>query len=177
MSETKETVTTVLQPVDLNAWLAEKDNAHVAELLKDGENVTDKDGRVIGRVGAHARVDIQRANTKVAEKKFDAEYVAVSAITMEGASILMGGIVDETFKGEGDDKREVPSVIKYFNQGFGILARNACAARIRVNAEGPDKALLQAAKQLAKAKGWDYSEGSEGLAKALAKVRALAAED
>ena len=160
--------TRVLEPASIADFLAVKDNENIAKELVDATEVKDGD-RVIALVGKNIRLDIQTANTKVEDKKFDAEYVAVSAITLEGAALLMSGVVDETFKGEGEDKREAPSVVKYFNQGFGILGRNAAAARIRTKVEGPDKAIMQAAKGLARAKGW---EGEEGLQKALARIRA-----
>ena len=170
---TDEKATRVLDSVSIAEFLSREDNkAYAAELstateVKDGE-------RVVSLVGKNIRADIQTANTKVEEKKFDAEYVSLSAITLEGAALLMDGVVDETFNGEGDERREKPSVVKYFNQGFGILARNACAARIRVKVEGPDKAIVQAAKGLAKAKGW---EGPEGLEKAMARIKAQMAQD
>jgi hypothetical protein len=168
-----EKATRVLEPASIADFLAMESNAAIAKELQGATEVKDSN-RVIGLVGKNVRVDIQTANTKVEEKKFDAEYVAVSAITLEGAALLMDGVVDETYKGEGDDKREAPSVVKYFNQGFGILGRNAAAARIRTKVEGPDKAIMQAAKGLARAKGW---EGPEGLEKALAKIRKQMSEE
>lgn len=167
-------VTRVGESVDLVAHLAsDKVSADIKAALAGATEVKEGD-RVIGLVGKDIRADIQLAKTSVEDKAYESEYVALSAITLEGASVLMSGVVDETFKGEGDEKKEVPSVVKYFNQGFGILARNACAARVRVAVEGPDKALTQAAKALARAKGWT---GEEGFQKALARIKASYAED
>ena len=167
MAKPEVVATRVLDTVSIADFLAAKENEKIAAELNGGTEIKEGD-RVIGLVGKNLRADISTANTKVEDKKFDAEYVAVSAVTLEGAALLMAGVVDETYKGEGDDKRESPSVVKYFNQGYGILARNACAARIRTKVEGPDKGIMQAAKGLAKAKGW---EGEAGLEKALAKIR------
>jgi hypothetical protein len=178
MAKTVVTPVRVLEPVDLSAWLASEDGKKYNSVLQGATEIKDN-GRLVGLVGQHVRVDILAAKTKVeaqedgkaVEKSYDAEYVSLSARTIEGASMLMGDVVDETFEGEGDERREKPSVVKYFNQGFGILARNACAARIRTNVEGPDKQLLNAAKSLAKARGW---EGDAGIEKALARIKALA---
>lgn len=164
---TDEKATRVLEPVDLREWLGKDDNKRFVEALTGAAEVKDGE-RLVGLVGKNIRADIQTANTKVEDKKYDAEYVSVSALTIEGAALLMSNVIDETFEGEGDERREKPSVVKYFNQGYGILARNAAAARIRVKVEGPDKALVQAAKGLARAKGW---EGEEGFQKAMAKIR------
>lgn len=167
-TKTEDKATRVLEPASIADYVASEAGQKLAAELNGATEVKDGD-RVIALVGKNVRLDIQTANTKVEDKKFDAEYVAVSAITLEGAALLMGGVVDETYTGEGDDRRESPSVVKYFNQGFGILGRNAAAARIRTKVEGPDKAIMQAAKGLARAKGW---EGEEGLQKALARIRA-----
>lgn len=162
MAENKDTVTRVLDSVVLADFIAHDDNKAIAGEFKDAQEVKDDSGRVISLVGKNLRADITTVKTKVEDKSYDAEYVLVSARTIEGAALLTNGNVDETFKKSDDDKeREAPSVVKYFNQGFGVLARNATAARIKVKVEGPDKALLAAAKDLAKAKGWSVEKALE----------------
>lgn len=177
--------------IDLNAWLTATEEVKdkegnvtgtklvnitptVAEELKDATEIKDDNGRVIGVQSANLVAQILSANTKVEDKPYTAEYVGLSAKTVDGALILMDGVADtglmETDKDGKDTDVEKPSVAKYFNQGYGILARNAAAARIRTLVEGPDKALMAAAKDLARAKGWSVE-------KAFAKVKAMAAED
>lgn len=177
-----ETVERMVQVSSIREWLDEKNDkgelvnvtpaVHAA--LANGTESKDESGRVVAIDGSGIRASIEVANTKVevskdgkAEtRKYDGEYVALSALTVEGALLLMADVADITVK----DDKEIPSVAKYFNQGFGILARNAAAARIRSKVEGPDKALISAAKDLARAKGWTFE-------KAFARVKAMAAED
>lgn len=170
----EKTVTRKLSPVDLTAWKGDSDTPEaIRNHFANAQTVTEN-GRIVALVTPSLRADIALAKVGVEDSDYDAEYVALSALTVEGAALLMSDVVDVTYKDTDDGKKELPSVMKYFNQGFGILARNACAARIRTAVEGPDKALIQAAKALARAKGWT---GDEGLAKALAKVKASYAED
>lgn len=166
----ENTAIRMLDSVDIRAFLAKEDNAHLVESFNGAEEVKDANGRVVSLVGKNLRADILLATAKSDDKQYEAEYVSVTARTLEGADALLKGSIDENFEGEGDERREKPSVMKYFNQGFGILARNNCASKIRAKLEGPDKALMTAAKALARARGW---EGDAGLAKALAKVKAL----
>lgn len=174
MAETKNAPIRMLEPADIRVELAKDSNAHLADAFKDAQEVKDSDGRVISLVGKDIRADILTATMKSDDKQYDAEYVAIAARTVEGAVTLLKGSMDETFEGEGDERKEKPSVVKYFNQGFGILARNGTAAKIRAKLEGPDKALMSAAKAFARARGW---EGEEGVAKALAKIKALQADE
>ena len=171
-----------LDPVDVLAYINAVDSEGkpsnvspaVLALLKGGETIT-VDGRVTGVHGKSIHADIEIANVKVNEKPYNAEFVALRAVDIDGAMALMDGVLDYTEKtNDKGETRETPSVVKYFNQGFSILARNATAARIKTNVEGPDVALLASAKKLAQAKGW---VGEEGIQKALAKVKAIMAED
>lgn len=109
------------------------------------------------------------------DQRFDMEYVGHRAKTVLGCMILAGGKDDQSFatndKGEviTDDegnKSEVPSVTKYFNDGFKVLSNNAARARLTAVLEGPDKAIERAIEQLMKAKGWSRE-------KATAKVKAM----
>lgn len=107
--------------------------------------------------------------------KYAMEYVGFRAKTILGAMVLAGGKDDQTFetndkgeviKDEEGDAKELPSVTKYFNDGFKVLSNNAARARLTAILEGPDKAIERAAENLAKAKGWSIE-------KARAKVKAM----
>ena len=131
-----------------------------------------------------ARIEI--ASAKIDEKTYRDEYVTLFARTLKGTQILMEDIGSvsyaDTFDKNGNpekiyqiptgsvNEKELPSVAKYFNQGFGILARNSAAARVRSKVEGPDKALQSAARDLMRARGWSFE-------KAYAKIKLMAAED
>jgi hypothetical protein len=167
---------------DLTAWLAEtqeKDGMQVpanlpakvhAELTGNGVAEMRNDaGRLIGLKSKHVIAEILNANTKIDETMFTDEYVNLRARTSNGAKMLMDGVAELVEDSEGNETSD-PSVCKYFNQGYGILARNAAAARIRTKVEGPDKALEAAARDLARAKGWTFD-------KAFDKVKRMAAED
>ena len=174
------------EPVNILEWLGQTETTKdkdgndvttlanisqaVANELEDATEIKDEAGRVIGLKSDNIVAEILSANTKIDNVTYTDEYVGLRAITAEGMSLLLDGKMDVTFEGEGSEAREVPSVAKYFNQGFGILGRNAAAARIRTKVEGPDKALEAAARDLARAKGWTFD-------KALAKIKAMAEDD
>lgn len=160
----------------------------VAEELKSATEVLardiDKDSvtpdRVVALKTDNLVAQILTAQTRVKADKdekegklYSTEYVNLGARTVAGSLIIMDGIADTEQYASDKDKaegNELPSVAKYFNQGYGILARNAAAARIRTLVEGPDKALEAAARDLARAKGWSIE-------KARAKVALMAADD
>ena len=172
-------------PVDLEAWLTEtetikaKDGTEttvrknlsdsVYADIKDGERTKDKDGRVIAIVSKEYKLNIKLANRKIAvgkEKKlFDKEYAELLANVGEACAMLVGGNVDITVTKDKDGKEtEQPSVTKYFNQGFGMLARNNASASIAAEVEGPAKGTEQAIKGLMRSKGWSYEKAKQRLA-------------
>jgi hypothetical protein len=137
------------------------------EALANGKEITDKDGRVIAIETDDLVAEVRQVNlTQKLEgskddSKFAMEYIGFRAKTVLGAMVLAGGKDDQAFEGEGEDKREVPSVVKYFNDGFKVLSNNAARARLVGILEGPEKAIEKAAENLAKAKGWSIEKARE----------------
>jgi hypothetical protein len=172
--------------VDLKAFIEEKREkpsedgelyANVSNVLHDAlanaTEVKDKDGRVtaLETPDIVAQISLSRIKQKTEgsteDSTYEMEYVEFLAKTATGRLILVPGNNDDlTYEGEGDDRTEVPSVTRYFNQGFKVLAANAARARLVGILEGPDKAMLKAAENLAKAKGWTVE-------KAMQKVKAM----
>lgn len=177
-----QAATRVGNPIDLKAWMAEthknKDGQEVRKNLSDAAfaslskgKETSKDGRVTEIRSDDYTLTIEVAKRKVPATKdgklYEAEYASLLPLTGEAATTLVDGNLDTTVDKDGS---ELPSVVKYFRQGYGMLARNSAGAAIATLIEGPDKAREQAIKNLMKAKGWDYD-------KAKAKVELLMAED
>lgn len=176
--------TRVGNPIDLRAWMDEmhkdkdgkekrKNLSEVAyeSLTKHGKETKDKDGRITAIASQDYSLTLEIAKRKVPATKdgklYEAEYASLLPLTGEAATTLVDGNLDTTVDKDGN---ELPSVVKYFRQGYGMLARNSAGAAIATLIEGPDKAREQAIKNLMKAKGWDYD-------KAKAKVELLMAED
>jgi hypothetical protein len=139
----------------------------LSEALANGTEVKDDNGRLIAIETPDIVAEVRQVNLtqKIEGQKegtqYAMEYVGFRAKTVLGAMVLAGGKDDQTFEGEGDERREVPSVVKYFNDGFKVLSNNAARARLTAILEGPDKALERAAEQLAKAKGWSIEKARE----------------
>ena len=168
--------------VNLRSWLDEtekdKDGNDVRKnvpesvyaLIKDGTETKDDKGKVIKIVSDAYTLTVETAKRRIPATKdgkpYEMEYANLLPNTAEAALPLVDNNLDVTIvktdKGEDDEK---PSVIKYFRQGYGMLARNNASARIAAKVEGPEKALEQAVKALIKAKGW-----SEEKARAKAKL-------
>jgi hypothetical protein len=179
----EEKPTRMGEPVDLKVWLTEylklpdavegqpaPTQTAIQKHLSETAVTEVKDGA--GRVSAleteHVTATIEVAKIKIEEKPYDMEYASLTAKTALGRLLLCDGVDDITFKGEGEEKREVPSVTKYFNTAFSQNARNAASARIRSKVEGPDKALASAAKKLAGVWGITVEQ-------AAAKIKAMGA--
>lgn len=166
--------------VNLIDWLNRKDKDGnlltdgkiVAELLKgkqtkgDGKN----SDRVMSITSDNWTLTVEVAKRKVPATKdgvlYEQEYASLLPLTAEAATDLMGGKLDVSYK----DDAEVPSVIKYFRQGYGMLARNSAGANIASQIEGPAKGREAAINKLIKLKGWDR-------AKAEKKYDAMMADD
>lgn len=139
----------------------------VYEQIKDGTEEADKDGRVIKIASEQFTLTIEVAKRRIPATKdgkpYEMEYGNLLPNTVEAASLLVGGNLDITTKVDEKTKEveELPSVTKYFRQGFGMLARNSASARIATDVEGPDKAMEQAVKALMKAKGWSEEKARE----------------
>ena len=177
-----QVATRVGNPIDLRAWMAEtttKDGKEVRKNLSEeayaslskGKETKDKDGRITEIRSDEFTLTLEVAKRKVPATKdgklYEAEYASLLPLTGEAATTLVDGNLDTKVDKDGN---ELPSVVKYFRQGYGMLARNSAGAAIATLIEGPDKAREQAIKNLMKAKGWDYD-------KAKAKVELLMAED
>lgn len=155
------------ESVDLRAWLAETEkdkdgkdvrknttDAIATELLAGTEGKDDK-GRVTSLSSDNWTLTIELAKRKVPATKdgvlYEQEYASLLPLTADAAVTLMDGNLDVT----KDDKGvETPSVLKYFRQGYGMLARNNAGAAIASLIEGPEKARERTILSLMKAKGW-----------------------
>lgn len=154
-----EAPTVVGSPVNLSEWKAEylkvAEGASETAMQKYLRETTltelknEAGDRVTALDSEHITVSIEVAKIKLDEKPYAMEYASPVAKTAFGRVLLTNGVDDITFEGEGDERKEVPSVTKYFNTAFSQNARNAAAARVRTIVEGPEKALNSAAKKLA----------------------------
>jgi hypothetical protein len=144
------------EPIDLLAWLKDGSNQEsdvVNELLK-GER-TMKDGRLVSIVSENWTLAIEVAKRKVPTTKegklYEMEYAALLPRTASAAVMVVENNLDQTFDKDGN---ELPSVLKYFRQGYGMLARNAAGAAIAAQVEGPEKAKERTILSFMKHKGW-----------------------
>ena len=143
----------------------------VAAELEAGEVTKDDKGRIIAIKSPNYTLTVEVAKRKVPATKdgklYEAEYASLLPLTAEAATDLMDGKLDVTIDKDGN---ESPSVVKYFRQGYGMLARNSAGAAIAAKIEGPEKAREAAITKLIKLKGWDR-------AKAEKKYDAMMADD
>lgn len=167
----EETPTVVGSPVNLSEWKSEylkvAENQEQTAIQKHLSEATltevknEAGDRVTGLESEHISVSIEVAKLKIDEKPYAMEFAALTAKTAYGRLLLTNGVDDITFTGEGDERKEVPSVTKYFNTAFSQNARNAAAARVRTIVEGPEKALNSAAKKLAQVWGVSVEEAAK----------------
>lgn len=177
------------EPIDLKAWIVETEKdkdgkdvyknvkkSEIMDSLKNGKEET-KDGRIVRIVSDMFTLNIELAKRRIPATKdgkpYEMEYANLLPNTVEAAALLVDGNADVTYKKDEKGKEtdeELPSIVRYFKQGYGMLARNNASSRIATVVEGPDKALEQAIKSLMKAKGWSRE-------KAEAKAKIMFAED
>jgi hypothetical protein len=170
------------QPVELQTWLVEmettkdKDGNPVTrrknlsdtlyDEIKDGKITKDKDGKVTSIVSPSFTLTVEVAKRRIPANKdgqpYEMEYASLLPNVIEACALLVGGNTDVTVEKDKDgNEKELPSVTKYFRQGYGMLARNNASAQIASAVEGPDKAFEQAVKALMKAKGWSEDKARE----------------
>lgn len=96
---------------------------------------------------------INEVTRKVENKKYKKEYLQLVPINFKGMSAIAGG-VETTWgkdeKGDGYDFQG-PCAVKDFFYGNDLGVKSKESQRLAVLVEGPDKAKVAAAKQLAKA--------------------------
>jgi len=112
---------------------------------------------------------LNEVNRKVEGKPFRKQYLQLVPVNSKGMFALAGG-VETTWKvdektGEGDF--DGPCMVKDYFYGNDLGTKSKESQRLAVLVEGPDKAKLAAAKQLAKA--FNISEEE-----ALKKIEAMA---
>jgi len=99
--------------------------------------------------------DITAANRTVEGKKYAKQYLRLKPTTAR--AVLAINPVETTWKSEKDkDGKDIsdfdgPCWVKDFFYGNDLAVKNKESQRLAVLVEGPDKAKLAAAKQLAKA--------------------------
>lgn len=111
---------------------------------------------------------INEVNRKVEGKPFRKQYLQLVPTNLAGCMTIAGGVETSWKTGEGDDPGEFDgaSLTKDFFYGNDLGVKSKESQRLAVLVEGPDKAKLAAAKQLAKAFG--ITEEA-----ALAKINAM----
>ncbi len=150
------------EPIDLLAWIrAEVKDADVAKELSAGER-TEKEGRLVSIVSENWTLAIEVAKRKVPTTKegklYEMEYAALLPRTASAAVTVVENNLDQTFDKDGN---ELPSVLKYFRQGYGMLARNAAGAAIAAQVEGPEKAKERTILSFMKHKGWSREKAEQ----------------
>lgn len=120
-----------------------------AEVAKQTEAVRAaiENGDVIARIN-----EVKR---KVDSKQYRKEYLQLVPINFRGMHAIAGGVETTWGKDEkGDDYDfQGPCAVKDFFYGNDLGVKSKESQRLAVLVEGPDKAKLAAAKQLAKAFG------------------------
>lgn len=120
-----------------------------AEVAKQSEAVRAaiENGDIIARIN-----EVKR---KVDSKQYRKEYLQLVPINFRGMSALANGVETTWGKDEkGDDYDfQGPCAVKDFFYGNDLGVKSKESQRLAVLVEGPDKAKLAAAKQLAKAFG------------------------
>lgn len=133
-----------------------------AEIAKQTEVVRAaiESGDVIARINEVTR--------KVEDTKYRKEYLQLVPINFRGMSAIAGGVETTWGKDEkGEDYDfQGPCAVKDFFYGNDLGVKSKESQRLAVLVEGPDKAKLAAAKQLAKAFGITEEE-------ALKKIEAM----
>lgn len=133
-----------------------------AEIAKQTEAVRAaiESGDVIARINEVTR--------KVEDTKYRKEYLQLVPINFRGMSAIAGGVETTWGKDEkGEDfDFQGPCAVKDFFYGNDLGVKSKESQRLAVLVEGPDKAKLAAAKQLAKAFGITEEE-------ALKKIEAM----
>jgi hypothetical protein len=151
----KEEATLVGGTLDLNTEIAKQTDAVKAAITA---------GDVVAR--------INNVKRNVESKPYRKEYLQLVPTNYKGMAAIAGG-VETTWKSEKDkDGNDIsdfdgPCAVKDFFYGNDLGAKSKESQRLAVLVEGPDKAKLAAAKQLAKA--FNISE-----AEALKKIEAMA---
>lgn len=148
--------------INIREWLSAKDaegnlknvSPAVFALFEKSEDEKDESGRVIRVVAPTVAAYVADASLKDEKKgiKYAQEFVALEALTIEGANTLMDGLMDVQPVPEG--KTRAPgSVCSYFSQAYAQTFRNNATAQLRTAIEGPEKQMDKAVALLVKALG------------------------
>lgn len=157
--------TRIGESVNLIEWAKDAENIKDESIRKEvlaGEQKKDDAGRVTSLTSENWTLTLEVAKRKVPATKegklYEMEYAALLPRTASAAVTVVENNLDVTLDKDGN---ELPSVLKYFRQGFGMLARNNAGASIASQVEGPEKARERTIVNLMKHRGWSREKAEQ----------------